>query len=259
MADRMHALLQASYPEVNAGGFTRDDGTIQFYLRVQALLQPGQRVLDFGAGRGSSLHDPKLPPFKRKLRDLAGDGRFLVGADVDPAVRENPSLQEAHVLDPKAPLPFPEHSFDLICSDFVFEHIAEPDRTCRELDRILKPGGWICARTPNRFGYIALASSAVANRHHGSILRWLQPFRETRDVFPTVYKLNTPGALRRHFPESRYVHCVFRHEAEPTYFGSNRLLWKAGMAARAVLPDALKNGLMVFLQKRRVGLDASPH
>jgi len=38
-------------------------------------------------------------------------------------------------------LPFADATFDVIASDFVFEHIDAPDRVARELDRVLKPGG----------------------------------------------------------------------------------------------------------------------
>jgi SAM-dependent methyltransferase len=46
-------------------------------------------------------------------------------------------------------------------SDFTFEHIVDPAQAARELDRVLKHGGWLCARTPNRYGYIALANRFV--------------------------------------------------------------------------------------------------
>ena len=40
------------FPESYAGGFSRVDGTVQFYMRVRALLRPDDTVLDLGAGRG---------------------------------------------------------------------------------------------------------------------------------------------------------------------------------------------------------------
>ena len=45
------------FPEVGAGGFTSLDGTIEFYTRINALLDPAMTVLDFGAGRGAALID----------------------------------------------------------------------------------------------------------------------------------------------------------------------------------------------------------
>jgi len=81
-------------------------------------------------------------------------------------------------------------------------------------------------------------------------LRAVQPSREARDVFPTAYRLNTPGALRKYFPTDQYSHHVFHHEAEPAYLGSNSLLWNAGMLIKRATPDAFKNSLMIFLRKR---------
>ena len=36
------------YPETSYGGFTGVDGTMAFYLRVNALIEPSSHVLDFG-------------------------------------------------------------------------------------------------------------------------------------------------------------------------------------------------------------------
>jgi hypothetical protein len=48
----MSNFLAAVYPEYNAGGFTKYDGGLQFYGRINALLRPDMVVLDLGAGRG---------------------------------------------------------------------------------------------------------------------------------------------------------------------------------------------------------------
>ena len=50
--------LTRFYPESAAGGFSRNDGTVAFYQRVQALLRPDSVVIDFGAGRGQFLEAP---------------------------------------------------------------------------------------------------------------------------------------------------------------------------------------------------------
>jgi 2-polyprenyl-3-methyl-5-hydroxy-6-metoxy-1,4-benzoquinol methylase len=61
--------------------------------------------------------------------------------------------------------PFPNETFDLVVSDSTFEHVSDAEQVASELDRVLKPGGWICARTPNRHGYVALL-----NRLGGTVL-----------------------------------------------------------------------------------------
>ena len=150
------------YPERKAGGFTRHCGTTQFFQRVQALLRPGDKVLDFGAGRG--VGHTEGADYPRKLRILQGEHRHVVGVDVDPIVKTNPSLDEAIVLDHDGPLPFADATFDMIVSDFAFEHVTEPARVARELDRVLKPGGWLCVRATNRNGYVAIANRIIPTR-----------------------------------------------------------------------------------------------
>src|SRR5437868_852184 len=179
----MTDVISRFYPENEAGGFSRLDGTVQFYQRVRALLGPGHRILDFGAGRGAAYYeDPS--PYRKGLRDLRGEGRCIIGADVDPIVSSNPWLDEAIVLEEQLPFPFPDEHFDLIVSDSTFEHIAEPTRTVFELGRVLKTGGWICARTPNRYGYVALINRMMPSRMSKRLLTSAQPDRQAKDVFP---------------------------------------------------------------------------
>lgn len=104
-------------------------------------------VLDFGAGRGAALTDDESS-YKKRLMSLKGKVAKVIACDVDNAVLDNPGADETVVIQPDAPLPFPDATFDLIVSDFVFEHIADPALVSAGLQRILKPGGWICARTP---------------------------------------------------------------------------------------------------------------
>src|SRR5688572_23962009 len=64
--ERREQLVASAYPEVRFGGFTRVDGLIAFYSRVQALVQPDSIALDVGCGRGSQADDPS--PYRQQLR-----------------------------------------------------------------------------------------------------------------------------------------------------------------------------------------------
>jgi SAM-dependent methyltransferase len=244
-------MLQRFYPEVEAGGFSRVDGTIEFYTRVNALLAPEMTVLDFGAGRGAALKDDRCA-YRRDLRRLKGKVGKVIGIDVDPVVRENSGLDKAHVIEPGAPLPLSDGSVDLVVADYVFEHIPDPETTACELDRVLRPGGWICARTPNRWGYVAVAASLIPERLHAAVLRRVQPGRKSEDVFPTVYRMNDRGTLRRLFPPLGFLDLSDAYSAEPSYMPHRAFLWRASMLFEAFCPEALKSNLFVFLRKRSV-------
>lgn len=242
-------MLQRFYPEVEAGGFSRVDGTVEFYTRVNALLAPEMTVLDFGAGRGGSLQDDHCA-YRRELLRLRGKVSRVIGIDVDPVVRDNPGLDEAHVVEPGSSLPLPPSSVDLIVADFVFEHIAEPEACATELDRVLRPGGWLCARTPNRWGYVALAASLIPERLHASVLKKAQPARKSEDIFPTVYRMNDRRKLRTLFTDTHYSDFSYAYSAEPAYIPQNAILWRGAMLFEVLCPAFMKTTIFVFLRKK---------
>jgi SAM-dependent methyltransferase len=240
--------LEKLYPEFRAGGFTRVDGTVQFYTRIQSLLPDSGVILDLGAGRGALADTPS--EFRRKLVTLGGPNRRVVGLDVDEAVLHNPLLDEAKVYD-GGPMPLADASIDLIVSDHVLEHVDDPRLFAAEIARILKPGGWFCARTPHALSLMVAASSLVPNRHHGRVLGAVQPDRPEVDIFPTRYRLNTARALARYFSREEWRHFSYTYSPEPAYFFNNafvhRLLQLYQYLKFPVLGGEV---LMVFLQRK---------
>jgi SAM-dependent methyltransferase len=247
-AIKMRDIVSIFYPENGAGGFSRCDGTVQFYQRVRALLRPDYVVLDFGAGRGAAYYqDSSL--YRKSLRNLRGEGRRVIGVDVDPVVSSNPFIDEAVVIDPASPLPFPNDTFDVIVSDSTFEHVSDAKWVARELDRVLKVGGWICARTPNRNGYVALMNRIVPARVGKRLVLWAQPNRTSGDIFPAHYRMNTFGTLNVLFPGDRYDHMSFAFDSEPRYHFNRRAIFLLLLVLHSLTPPPLRNTLMSFLHK----------
>ena len=244
-------VLRALYPEMAVAGYSRVDGVIAFYGRVSALLAeagPDAVVVDFGAGRGAFVDDPVQA--RVDARTLRGRAGRVVGIDVDEAVLANPTIDEAHVVKVGDPLPLADGSVDLVVSSHTFEHVTDPGWAAAEIDRVLKPGGWLCALTPNRRGYIGVGARLVPNRLHVTALRRLQPRKPAEDTFPTAYLLNTPAALRRWFSPSRFEHVVWTMDNEPAYVGRSAVAARLTKALFSVTPPPLRSVLFVFLRKR---------
>lgn len=101
-------------------------------------LQPGQKLLDIGCGRGE---------FLRGFMDcgLAGHGvdqsvvaqRYCPGAVLKVTDLENQGI------------PFDDDSFDVVYSKSVIEHFHYPERMVREMFRVLKPGGLAITLCPD--------------------------------------------------------------------------------------------------------------
>ncbi len=194
----------------------------------------------------SFLEDPV--EYRRELRRLQGKVRRVIGLDVDPAVLANPALDEAHVLERGSPFPVADQSVDLLVSDFTFEHIDAPEDVASEIGRVLRPGGWLCARTPNKWGYIGVGARVVPNRLHNAALRYLQPSKQERDTFPTRYRMNSAADLRRLFPEANYDHYTYAADSEPAYAGSSPTAWRLADGILHRAPRRYRSMLYVFLR-----------
>jgi demethylmenaquinone methyltransferase/2-methoxy-6-polyprenyl-1,4-benzoquinol methylase len=101
-------------------------------LAVEAVVQPGDRVLDACCGTG----------------DLAlaaeHEGGIVTGLDFSPAMLERARRKsdtvdwvEGDLLE----LPFEDASFDAATVGFGVRNVADLDRALAELSRVLRPGG----------------------------------------------------------------------------------------------------------------------
>jgi SAM-dependent methyltransferase len=153
-----------------------------FRTRILGRLTPRARVLDLGAGAGRVT--------QMNFRGLAA---WVAGIDLDDAVKANPFLDEAHVTGGER-LPFASESFDLVFSDNVFEHVADPEAVFREVFRVLRPGGAFLIKTPNRRHYAMLAARLTPYWFHRLVNRLRG--RPPEHTFPTLYRANTSERLR---------------------------------------------------------------
>ena len=242
-------LYEKFYPEMGISGFSSVDGTVNFYQFVNSLIRSDMTVLDYGAGRGVSHIDDHCA-FRRHLIGFKGRVAKVIGADVDPIVETNPAIDESVLIAPDGGMALPDHSADLIIADWVFEHLPDPERAARELERVLKPGGWICARTPNRNGYVALGNRLVPEGLKDRILSRAQPDRKDGDVFPALYRLNSRSALKTYFPETRFRHCVYGWNSEPSYVFHNVFVLYAFALLHGLTARILPLHWHIFIQKR---------
>lgn len=240
-------LEQRMYGEAEVSGFAHIDQQVTFFTQVAALLRRDDVVLDFGAGRGEWFEDDPVL-YRRWLQNFRGRCAHVDGCDIDPVVLRNPTLDDAREVETGKPLPYEDNRFDLVISRYVFEHVDDPTWAASELLRVTKPGGWICAITPNKYGYVAMASRMIPNALHARMLRAIQPTRKERDVFPTVYRLNTPTALREYFGSGGEVY-YYRDAAVPSYHFGKRPLFRLLMVLHRLLPKALGTGLFIFIRK----------
>jgi SAM-dependent methyltransferase len=214
---------------------------------MHALLPERGVVLDIGCGRGQASEDRCVR--RRQLADLRGAGRRIVGIDVDEAAAANPLIDEFRPIRDIRAWPVDTASVDVAIARSVLEHVPDPDAFFAELVRVLKPGGIFAAHTPNRFGYASVAAAVISNRLHAKVIGFVQPGRQERDVFPTLFRMNSARRLRRLAVRHGLECVVHGWEGEPGYLSFSPLVYRIGAAPHRLLPPPLQSVLFVWMRK----------
>jgi ubiquinone/menaquinone biosynthesis C-methylase UbiE len=161
-----------------------NNATDRYKARIAELAHPGSAILHAGCGWDK--------------KDVSGPYRHLcrvVGVDADPSVATR-FHSEFHLAD-LADIPLEDASFDLVLCEYTVEHLPDPLAALSEMGRVLKPGGRILALTPNLGSYKVAAAAVTPHSFHLAMGRIRYGAGQDADMYPTLYKCNTPGAFRR--------------------------------------------------------------
>ncbi len=159
-----------------------------FFNRLGALR--GKRLLDLGCGAGlmteayarAGAVAVGIDLAQRPLRAGRRHARDVTGLDNQPR----------YVGARAETLPFPDATFDAVCTADALEHVADLSAVLDEAVRVLRPGGCFVFDTVNRTWQSRLVMLWLVQ----DVLRWAPRFTHTYEGFvPT-------NDLRRHL-ESR--------------------------------------------------------
>lgn len=105
---------------------------------VLRYLRPGERLLEAGCGTGLIL---------RALRPHAA---LAIGADLSAGMLRRARTRDLDVVQASVThLPFPDESFDVVCSFKVLAHVEPIVPALAEMTRVLRPGGRLIAEFYN--------------------------------------------------------------------------------------------------------------
>lgn len=210
---------------------------VHFRARILSYMRPEFHVLDIGAGAGivEQMH------FKGHVAQVCG-------VDLDPRVNDNPFLDEGRVANADS-IPYENNRFDLIFANNVMEHLADPEAVFSEIERVLRPGGTVLFKTPNRSHYMPIIARMTPHWFHQYYNRLRG--RETEDTFPTHYLANSKQQVEKLASKSGLEPVsIDRIEGRPEYLRLVVLTYAAGL-----LYERIVNALP-FLARYRILLIA---
>ena len=169
------------------GHYTPDD---VYEALVAGIVVPGVAWLDVGCGRHS------FPNNRALAAALSARCARLVGVDPDRTLQDNEWVHE------KVALPIDAddgtQQFDVVTLRMVAEHVADPEAAVRSIERALRKGGIAVVFTVFGYAPIPLLTRLAPMRLRHVVKDWLWG-TDARDTFPTRFRMNTRGRLRRLF------------------------------------------------------------
>lgn len=171
----------------------------------------------------------------------------IIGCDIDSVLLENKSTDQNILIGDDGKLPFENDSIEIVVTDMVLEHVDNSKVFCGEITRVLKPGRYLCARTPHKYNYVSIFANILPNKLHAKLLTMIQPLRKREDVFATVYKLNTVAGLNKHFPE--YTVHTDIYSGYPCDYSCSKIMFLLMNAIHVITPSWFSGHLLLFKSK----------
>lgn len=106
-------------------------------------LKPGMRILEVGCGTGAIARDTasRMPD-----GEVVGLDRSKEQLDTARRLAKQKSVNNVSFVRGEAGgLDFPDATFDAAYCRFVLEHAPTAEPIVREMARVVRPGGWVCA------------------------------------------------------------------------------------------------------------------
>ena len=115
----------------------------EFWQKLGKIIKENKKILDVGCGSGFIASE------MTKRYNLDRKNFYLIDIDNYLIFPENKGMNFFSSDISFSKLPFANDSFDIVLSSQVIEHLENPFNYLREIERVLKPGGYFILSLPN--------------------------------------------------------------------------------------------------------------
>ncbi len=135
-------------------------------------LQPGDKLLDLGAGLGRHAFEARrlgaqVVAVDRSEDDIRKTASTLVAMEMEPSEALDKRGRAAVGVADALSLPFADGTFDRVITSEVLEHIPNDRGAMAEITRVLRPGGVLAATVPTYLPEII--NWAISSEYHAPL------------------------------------------------------------------------------------------
>jgi ubiquinone/menaquinone biosynthesis C-methylase UbiE len=123
-------------------GTTNESNRVKWIENTLKKIPEGSKILDAGAG------ECQFKKFCSHLKYVSQDFAQYTGegdVGLQTGTWDNSKLD---IISDITSIPVPDHSFDAVMCTEVLEHVPDPVAALKEMNRVLKPGGFLLITAP---------------------------------------------------------------------------------------------------------------
>lgn len=215
-----------------------DDSMIMLRDLVEKYTENESTILDVGCGHGNFVIDELRHKFS-----------FAVGVDISTEVMQKNICLDTCVVGEISSMPFESHTFDMVISLWVMEHIENPEICFKEIHRVLKPGGMFAFVTPNKYSALIwfrrLLSYNIAKKLVEKVYG-----RTEEDTFDVHYRANSITTIKKLGQTYGFDTIVLKENADPSYTSFDPISYAISKFFSALPLSFFKPHLVGILKKR---------
>lgn len=196
--DYIKYKINKLYPEFKTGGYF-------FRKYLKDFANNNSVILDAGCGNSGILTE-----FKSIVK-------LIIGVDTNKKLLEENQIVNKKINANLENIPLDENSIEIVVSEFVLEHLQNPEDVFKEISRILKPGGVFIFLTPNILNPIMAFSKILPYSIH-KLLR-LKLFKKEEETHRTYYRANSYRKLLKLGKLAGFQDCEISKAGNPDYLG----------------------------------------
>lgn len=185
-----------------------------WYEILKDFTQPHFEILEIGSGSGRGIQNQLYP-------NVAN----IFGLDLDERVLSNPHLNKAFNISAyEIEEKFKNVKFDIIYSHMVAEHIRDSNRFISTQLNCLKDGGILIHSTVSKYYWTSLLNYIVPVSLKNWLIRTLGSGRESDDIFPAHYQLNSEKQILEVCLKLNASYRIIRQDEPPGYLSRSFIL-----------------------------------